>query len=594
MINADNKTPDPGLGTTIVNKLTAQAWMASEVAPGDSAAMTVSWFSPVGKADRWLITQSFQVTDPNMVLTWEDFAPDASYTDSIQILVSPTAGTTTSAFTTTLYQGPGSTSDFLKRGTSLGAFNGQTIRVAFRNNSTDKYVLYVDNAATEILAALDGRIDSLDIPKLAGNNTPIKVLVSNQGAAAITSLTLEYSIDGGTPVSQTFNGLNIQSYGSAWVTFTNTLTGLAQGPHNVTVTLTQANSAADPVVANNTGSRAITVPGAAVTRNGLIEEFTSSTCPPCEAFNLWFDPLLQSNNANVPSSHFNVIKYQMNWPSPGNDASYNADGNTRRNYYGVNAIPDHFVNGRQGTANTSSAAQAEITSSKTAPAYVDISGRYSVKGDSLIVEVTVTPNFTLTNANFQLHMAATEKFYKNHNATTNQEDYYHVMRRMFPNGNGVTINNFTSGVAQTFTHRVKYTKGNVTQNSYNFWWHPIDGNLVVFLQDNETRDILQSVSIPASWPLSVNEATNNVGNVKVYPNPATDQTNILFTLDKATKVNVSVTDALGRVDYTSNENTLSSGAQRVAVPTANLAEGIYNVRIQSEEGFVTEKLSVAK
>jgi hypothetical protein len=33
----------------------------------------------------------------------------------------------------------------------------------------------------------------------------------------------------------------------------------------------------------------------------------------------------------------------MNWPSPGNDPSYNPDGVTRQNYYGVTGIPDVYI-----------------------------------------------------------------------------------------------------------------------------------------------------------------------------------------------------------------------------------------------------------
>ena len=82
-----------------------------------------------------------------------------------------------------------------------------------------------------------------------------------------------------------------------------------------------------------------------VQRNCLIEEFTSSTCAPCASFNSTFDPFIASINVNNQSSNFNIIKYQMNWPSPGNDASYNAHGNVRRGYYGVSGIPDHYTNG---------------------------------------------------------------------------------------------------------------------------------------------------------------------------------------------------------------------------------------------------------
>src|SRR5690606_30134596 len=103
MIKGDNNTISPNLVPVIVTKLGNQAWMAWQRGTGDSCIITTSWFSPPGKADRWLITPSFQVTDPNMVLSWEDFATDNSFPDSMQVWVSPTAGTTVNSFTTMLY-----------------------------------------------------------------------------------------------------------------------------------------------------------------------------------------------------------------------------------------------------------------------------------------------------------------------------------------------------------------------------------------------------------------------------------------------------------------------------------------------------------
>jgi thiol-disulfide isomerase/thioredoxin len=70
----------------------------------------------------------------------------------------------------------------------------------------------------------------------------------------------------------------------------------------------------------------------------LMENLTSSTCPPCASNN----PQLY----NWQQSHWNqglvMIAYHMNWPSPGNDPMYafNPTQNTeRRTYYGVNSIP---------------------------------------------------------------------------------------------------------------------------------------------------------------------------------------------------------------------------------------------------------------
>ena len=167
------------------------------------------------------------------------------------------------------------------------------------------------------------------------------------------------------------------------------------------------------------------------------------------------------------------------------------------------------------------------------------------------------------------------------------------MRKMLPDGNGITINNFTNGVPQTFTQRYKYTVGTVTQMSNIFWGSPFAGNLVVFLQDLSSSQIIQSASFPAQWPTSVNDLNGGLGNIKVYPNPAKEGANVAFTLDKAASVNISVVDAVGHVVYNTSDN-MNAGAQHLFIPTTNFAAGHYNVLISSEEGKLTSSLTVVK
>ena len=593
MVKVDNNIPSSTAWVTpIVTGLTANAWMTWPRATGDSCVLTTSLFAPAGTADRWLITPSFSVTSNNMIMTWEDYAYDVDALDNMQVLVSTTAGTTPASFTATIYDQPGGIDDFVKRGISLAAYNGQTIRVAFRNHSTNKSILQLDNIGTEVLTtALDGSVTAVNFPTLATGSAQVKVTVKNAGAQTITALKLTYKIDNGTAITQTFNSLSLSAYGSQELTFTTPVSGLSSASHNLQVDLVETNGAADPVATNNGQSKVFSVPGNAVARAGLIEEFTSSTCVPCAGFNAVFDPLIvgATVNANVPGSNFNIIKYQMNWPTPGNDKSYNATGSARRAYYGVDAIPDHFTNGMQGGNGD----QQEIDDSKTAPAYLSISGTYTIKSDSVFASVTVTPNFTITGANFKLHMATTEKHYTNNAATTTQKEYYHVMRNMIPSAAGTTVANWTSGVPQTFNFAQKYIVGTPAQSNNNFWASPYGSNLVVFVQDDNSHEVLQSAVIPAKWPTSVSTIAS-IKQVSLFPNPAKDAARLMFNVAENAQVNIQVIDAVGRTVQVLVDEKMSVGDHQIDINTNTMAAGNYNVVIRTANGSTTERLTVAK
>ena len=79
---------------------------------------------------------------------------------------------------------------------------------------------------------------------------------------------------------------------------------------------------------------------------------------------------------------------------------------------------------------------------------------------------------------------------------------------------------------------------------------------------------------------------NSTNNVVVYPNPATDNINI--NLGTVSAAEISIIDLQGRqVSYTKH-----SGNQLVTLPVSILPNGLYIVRVQSEAGIVTEKISI--
>ncbi|MFA6152975.1 MAG: choice-of-anchor J domain-containing protein [Chitinophagaceae bacterium] len=594
MINVDGKTISTDLNTLIQSGLKANAWMKWLNTTGDSMMITTSLFTTTGAADRWLITPSFNVTSADMMLAWYDAQPYSSTgaSDDMEVLVSTTGGTTTGSFTTNLGTSTPITSGFAKKSVSLAAFNGQNVRIAFRNVGNNAGVLALDNVQTETAtASTDASLDAIGFPSIVPpTSVSVQIQITNKGTTTITSVQASYAVDGGTPVSQTFSTLKIMPGTSKVLTFTTGITGTTVANHTLATTILQVNGAADADATNNTKSSTFLSASKSVNRSGLLEEFTSSTCAPCASFNSTFDPYILSIPANVPASRFNVIKYQMNWPSPNNDVCYNNEGNTRKSYYGVTGIPDHYTNGDFGGSGDAT----EVAASKADPAFMDITGTYVIKKDSLIADVTVTPHFTLASANYRLHMAALEYNYTNPGATTSQKQYYHVMRNMAGAGAGITISSVTSGVAQKFRWAVKYTTGTPAQLTNTFWASPITGNLVAFVQNNTTKEVFQSVSIPATWPTGIENLNSVISQSSVYPNPASDHTTIAFKLESSTSVGIQVVDAMGRVVYSVADQQMNAGTQAFEINTSSFASGVYTIKVKADNGFIVERFSVVK
>src|SRR4029078_13368706 len=106
------------------------------------------------------------------------------------------------------------------------------------------------------------------------------------------------------------------------------------------------------------------------------------------------DPLV---NANTPNSggRFNIIKNQVNWPSPSNDPSYNPDAAARVSFYGINAAPTALAN---GTLEMQNHDQAEIDAAKAVPALANITCSINVAGTAVTANATVTAFVGITTA----------------------------------------------------------------------------------------------------------------------------------------------------------------------------------------------------
>jgi len=84
-----------------------------------------------------------------------------------------------------------------------------------------------------------------------------------------------------------------------------------------------------------------------------------------------------------------------------------------------------------------------------------------------------------------------------------------------------------------------------------------------------------------------------VSSATVYPNPATDLTNIEFNVTSASDVTVQVINTLGQVVYTNYMGEVN-GTQKVTVNTTDFEAGMYLINITVNGNVMTKRVSVAK
>lgn len=203
LINADNRTPDPAVAY-INNAWVRREDFANNVA--DSAAFSTSWYTPAGAADDWMWSPPVALSS-NCVLSWNALAYDPDYLDGYEVRVWTAGGNPTAvpAASTVLQAVAAENSTWTNRQVSLLAYAGQTVRIGFRNNSFDKFLLLIDDVTITQQTNFDAEITNATWPSpytivpvsqiqpLTGTAT-----IKNSGLQNITGVGLEVDVfDGG-------------------------------------------------------------------------------------------------------------------------------------------------------------------------------------------------------------------------------------------------------------------------------------------------------------------------------------------------------------------------------------------------------------
>jgi hypothetical protein len=90
------------------------------------------------------------------------------------------------------------------------------------------------------------------------------------------------------------------------------------------------------------------------------------------------------------------------------------------------------------------------------------------------------------------------------------------------------------------------------------------------------------------------ENTINTSSVNLYPNPATNNATIAYSLNTESTVMIEVRDLAGKVVYSVNQGQLAAGDHQVALSTEAFASGVYTYTLSANGAQVTNKFVVKK
>lgn len=605
MIN-DGKTPlsVSAVAPATTTALKTSAWV--QIGTTDRVMFTTSIFMPSGKADRWLITPPFTVSDPEMWLTWLDrqILFKGGKRDSLEIRVGPDTATTAADFSTKLFSGLFADSISLtQRGLSLRAYNGTKIRIAFRNIGDDAGYSCLDNVQAQkipkselALNSITPRSGALNSFGPAGSGVTVSGVAINLGFDTVTSFKVNYQAGSSAIVTET-KSVSIAPFEKATFSFATPISLTASAiPVKVWVEL-----AGDTLKNNDSLSTIVSGYTKKPAKRIVAEEPTGTWCQWCVRGIIYFDSahkvhpndfsLIAVHNEDpmaVPAYDDYLSNYRAGFPSMVIDRRITSSPEKIFNYY---------------------------TSEKDKFGVADIALTPTVTGTTLSMAVSVTPSADVS-ADYRLALVLTEddvsgtgpdwahanaysggaygpmgnaeydfvKLPRIVPASTMRYDF--VARGVYPDvkgGAGTLPATMTTGT------KYAYTFSGISLGS----WNKDKMHAVVMLINNADGSILNSQSVKLTTT-GLSDVNADVAELQVYPNPATELVNAKFLLNKGASVSFQVIDAMGKIVKTIDQPNLSAGTYMVPINVSMLPAGVYMLKVFSDNGTVTERFSIMK
>ena len=594
--NGDAFTPY----TSFAAAFGTNAWITREVtlASGakDTIAVSTSYYTPVGVANDWLISPSFTPVAGSYLL-FDALAQDGNYPDGFMVKVSTTGGAYTNFTTAPVLTVPSeSATGWVTHAINLSAYVGMPINIAIINNSNDMYLLYLNNIRATTLPANDLSLVA-STPSAAsyksyatvGGNVSVQGLVKNLGASTVTSYTVK--LNDGTTTQSFPQTASLIPYTSTTFSLNYPMTSTGIKPIKMWVEYT-----GDAIHTNDSSFSEFGGATFTPVNTPVFEEATGTWCQWCPRGAVFMDSLVKV--------HPDVVAIAVHNSDPMTVATYDAGMGPL-----IGGYPSGLV-GRKLEADPSDFL-TEYTNHLADFGVADLTvAQPTLTGNTLQVKVDVKMAVsTKPTYDYRLALVVTSDDVHGTATSWNQANAYaggangvmggfELLPSTVPAAQ-MYYNHVARDITGGFTGVSGSLPGTMTAGStysYTFNWTVPAG---VELQKSKANVLLisglsgevQNGKWKGAFPTSVKDIVA-AGQLNIFPNPSNDYLNLDFTLNATSTVTISMIDVTGKNVYNNKLSNLT-GNQGLVINTSNLANGVYSLSLQTTEGTITRKVTIA-
>ncbi len=213
----------------------------------------------------------------------------------------------------------------------------------------------------------------------------------------------------------------------------------------------------------------------------LAEHFTNASCPPCAEQNPGFNNFYLTRTGLM-----HHIAYHTSWP--GTDPMYDfneSEVDNRVTYYGVDGVPTVVVNGLTDI-QPSGVDDKVIGDVSKDGSDVRIILSEATEGDTRTVDIDLTTVGTVPTGNWRLKTAVVERhiIYDSPPGSNGEADFPNVFRQSLSGITGESVELPATGETTTISYSY----------ALDAEWDPMETYVIAYLQDDATKEVLNSGS----------------------------------------------------------------------------------------------------
>ncbi|MFT7588748.1 MAG: hypothetical protein ACI959_000960 [Limisphaerales bacterium] len=509
-------------------------------------------------------------------------------TEEVKIQVSTDGVTFTDVATVT---GTG-TGDWAWRNVvaDLSAYAGMPlVHVAFLYNDNGgwEYGAAIDDVKVFVPLALDAEAVSVDFnySYYEAGPVPISGTIRNAGSTSITTMDINYTVDGGATVTENRTGLSIAAFTEfAFEHATPWSAAAGTTPKNIEIWASNLNGGADMDLTNDRTDDDVYIVASTTPRHVVSEHFTSTNCPPCGAANPAYQAVLDDNSGDVTN-----LEYHVWWPVSTDPfyIFYSEAADIRVPYYDVSGVPNVVIDGGAQFFPGTSVEPEIVSRAGFSSIYsIDATAELDMTTLELTVDGTVTSLADYWNSDLTVHTVVVEEFIGGPNPDPNPNtefEFHNTVRAMLPGTGGANLTAISASATQDISY--SYT---IDDNEMN----PVEMFVTIFVQEESTKEVMQGFTIHPTLVNIPNGIEDNVVDfISIYPNPSSTFATLTFDNATATDLQIAVYDVTGQL-ISNVANGTYSGSNSLVINTTDFANGMYYVALSSEDGRQMQQFQV--